>query len=164
VVFFSVPLISEAEWEAIKGPARRAEGYVLTAKLSHTNIAKVIAAVSDATPGGVVIHCHAGKERTGIVAALLLALAGVPDAIVADDWIASDAYLQPLYEQWLANETDPAIRARRAEGFVTHAEHIVEVLTHVRRSYGGVAEYLLADGVTADQIDRVRRRLVSSGG
>jgi hypothetical protein len=164
VVFFNVPLISEAEWEAIKGPARRAEGYVLTAKLSHTNIAKVIAAVSDATPGGVVIHCHAGKERTGIVAALLLALAGVPDAIVADDWIASDAYLQPLYEQWLANETDPAIRARRAEGFVTHAEHIVEVLTHVRRSYGGVAEYLLADGVTADQIDRVRRRLVSSGG
>jgi protein-tyrosine phosphatase len=164
VVFVKVPLISEAEWEAIKDPARMAEGYVLTAKLSHANIAKTIAGVADASPGGVVVHCHAGKERTGIVAALLLSLAGVPDAAVAEDWTASDAYLQPLYDEWLANETDPTIRAKRAEGFVTHAEHILDVLTHVRRSHGSVDEYLRAGGVTADQLDRVRRRLVSSGG
>jgi protein tyrosine/serine phosphatase len=112
----------------------------------------------------VVIHCHAGKERTGIVAALLLSLAGVPDAVVADDWTASDAYLQPLYEEWLANETDPAIRAKRAEGFVTHAEHILDVLTHIRRSHGSLEAYLLAGGLSADQLDRVRRRLISSGG
>lgn len=164
VVFVNVPLISKAEWEAIKDPARMAEGYVLTAKLSHANIAKTIAGVADASPGGVVVHCHAGKERTGIVAALLLSLAGVPDAAVAEDWTASDAYLQPLYDEWLANETDPTIRAKRAEGFVTHAEHILDVLTHVRRSHGSVDEYLRAGGVTADQLDRVRRRLVSSGG
>jgi protein-tyrosine phosphatase len=164
VVFLSVPLISKAEWEAIKDPARMVEGYVLTARLSHTNIASAIAAVADAPPGGAVIHCHAGKERTGIVAALLLSLAGVADETVAEDWIASDAFLQPLYEEWLLNETDPTIRAERAEGFVTHAEHIVEVLTHVRRSHGSVEEYLLAGGLTADQLDRARRRLVSSGG
>lgn len=159
VVFVNVPLISDAEWRAIKDPARMAEGYVLTARLSHANIARAIAAVADAAPG-VVIHCHAGKERTGIVAAFLLSLAGVPDETVAEDWTASDAYLQPLYEEWLANETDPAIRAKRAEGFVTHAEHIVDVLTHVRRSHGSLEEYLLAGGLSADQIDRVRRRIL----
>jgi protein tyrosine/serine phosphatase len=165
VGFVNVPLISGAEWEAIKDPARMAEGYVLTATLSHTNIAMGIAAVADASPGGVVIHCHAGKERTGIVAALLLSLAGVPDAMVADDWIASDAYLQPLYEEWLANETDPTIRAKRAEGFVTRAEHILDVLTYIRGRYGSVEEYLLAGGLTVDQLDRARGRLaVSSGG
>ena len=162
VVFVNVPLISDAEWEAIKDPARMAEGYVLTARLSHTNIANAFAALSDATPGGVVIHCHAGKERTGIVAALLLSLAGVSDETVADDWTASDAYLQPLYEEWLANETDPAIRAKRSEGFVTHAEHIVDVLTHVRRTHGSVEEYLLAGGLTTDQLDRAQRRLLPS--
>ncbi len=120
--------------------------------------------MSNASPGGVVIHCHAGKERTGVVAALLLSLAGVPDETVAKDWTASDTFLQPLYEEWLANETDPTIRARRAEGFVTHAEHILDVLTYVRRTYGSLDEYLLAGGVTEDQLDRVRRRLVSSGG
>jgi protein-tyrosine phosphatase len=162
VVFVNVPLISDAEWEAIKDPARMAEGYVLTARLSHTNIANAIAALSEATPGGVVIHCHAGKERTGIVAALLLSLAGVSDETVADDWTASDAFLEPLYEEWLANETDPAIRAKRSEGFVTHAEHIVDVLTYVRRTHGSVEEYLLAGGLTADQLDRGKRRLSSS--
>ena len=165
VVFVNVPLISGAEWEAIKDPARMAEGYVLTARLSHANIARAIAALADAPPGGVVIHCHAGKERTGIVAALLLSFAGVPDATVADDWIASDAYLQPLYEEWLATETAPTIRAKRAEGFVTHAEHILDVLTYVRRTYGSVDDYLLAGGLTANQLVRARRLLaVSSGG
>jgi len=164
VVFINVPLISDAEWEAIKDPARVAEGYVLTARLSHTNIASAIAAVADSPPGGAVIHCHAGKERTGIVAALLLSLAGVTDETVAEDWIASDAFLQPLYEEWLANEADPAIRAKRSEGFVTHAEHILDVLAHVRRTHSSVEEYLLAGGLSADQLDRARRRLVSSGG
>jgi len=162
VVFANVPLISDAEWEAIKDPGRTAEGYVLTARLSRTNIANAFAALSDATPGGVVIHCHAGKERTGIVAALLLSLAGVSDETVAADWTASDAYLQPLYEEWLANERDPAIRAKRSEGFVMHAEHIVDVLTYVRRTHGSIEEYLLAGGVTADQLVRARRRLLSS--
>jgi protein-tyrosine phosphatase len=165
VVFVNVPLISGAEWEAIKDPVRMAEGYVLTARLSHTNIASAIAAVADAAPGVVVIHCHAGKERTGVVAALLLTLAGVPDETVAKDWSASDVFLQPLYEEWLANETDPTIRAKRAEGFVTHAEHIVDVLTYVRRTFGSVDDYLLAGGLTANQLDRARRLLaVSSGG
>lgn len=164
VVFINVPLISKAEWEAIKDPVRAAERYVLTARLSHANIAKAIAAVSDASPGGVVIHCHAGKERTGIVAALLISLAGVADTVVAEDWTASDAYLQPLYEEWLADETEPTIRGKRAEGFVTHAEHILDVLAHVRRSHGTVEEYLLAGGLRPDQVDRARRRLVSSGG
>ena len=159
VDFVNVPLISDAEWDAIKDPARRAEGYVLTAKVSHSNIANAIAAVSEASPGGVVIHCHAGKERTGIVAALLLSLSGVPDSVVADDWVASDAYLRPLYEEWLADETDPAIRAKRSEGFVTHAEDIVDVLAHVRRAHGSLEAYLLAGGLTPVQIDRARRRL-----
>lgn len=164
VVFINVPLISDAVWEAMKDPARMAEGYVLTARLSHANLARAIAAVSDASPGGVVIHCHAGKERTGIVAALLLSLAGVSDTAVAEDWTSSDAYLQPLYEEWLGDEKDPAIRAKRSEGFVTHAEHIMDVLAHIRRTHGSVEQYLRTGGLTADQLDRARRRLVSHSG
>ena len=164
LVFASVPLVSDANWEALKDPAWVTEGYALMTRLSHDNIAKVVAAVSDARPSTVVVHCHAGKERTGVVAALLLSLAGVPDETVAEDWTVTDEYLQPLYQEWLENETDPAIRAKRLEGFVSRAEHIVDVLTYVRRTHGSVDEYLMAGGLRADQLERARRRLVSSGG
>lgn len=79
--------------------------------------------------------------------------------IVAEDWTASDAYLRPLYDEWLASESDPMVRAKRAEGFITRAEHILDVLTEVRRTHGGLEEYLLAGGLTAEKLDRVRRRL-----
>lgn len=59
--------------------------------------AAVAAAVGAAPPGGVVIHCGVGRDRTGMVAMLLLGLAGVaPDAIAAD-YVLSEARLAPLF-------------------------------------------------------------------
>ena len=58
--------------------------------------------VAAAAPGGVLVHCHAGKDRTGLILGLVLALIGVPETIIAEDYAASDTYLQPLYEAMLA--------------------------------------------------------------
>ena len=49
-------------------------------------------------PGPVVFHCHAGKDRTGLLAALLLRLAGVPIEDIADDYAISRIRLQPRHE------------------------------------------------------------------
>ena len=52
---------------------------------SPAAVLAALGAISDAAPGGVLIHCVGGRDRTGLVAALLLVLAGVePEAIVAD--------------------------------------------------------------------------------
>lgn len=51
-----------------------------------------VAAVAEA-PGGVLFHCQRGRDRTGLVALLLLAAAGVPDEVIVADVIASDARL-----------------------------------------------------------------------
>lgn len=160
VTFVNVPLISDAEWAAIKEAGRALEGYVQMAKLSHANLSAAVGAVADAPAGGVVIHCHAGKERTGVLSALLLALCDVPDEMIADDWTASDLYLQPLYAEWLSTEEDPALRAKRADGFRTEPQHILDVLDHLR-SRGGVVPYLIAGGTSLDQLARVRQRLRS---
>ena len=48
-------------------------------------IAAVMSAIADAPPAGVLVHCHAGKDRTGMIAALLLALADVPDEVIAEE-------------------------------------------------------------------------------
>jgi protein-tyrosine phosphatase len=59
--------------------------------------AAVIAAVAQAQPGGVLIHCGRGHDRTGIIALLLLSLAGVvPDEIVADYELSRDPEREEL--------------------------------------------------------------------
>ena len=61
----------------------------------------IVAAVADARPGGVLIHCYAGKDRTGMSVALLLSLAGVSDEDIADDYALTMLNLEPLIGEWL---------------------------------------------------------------
>lgn len=157
VTYVSEPLISEAEWAAIRDPATRKKGYVVTLDLSKPNIARVMSAIAGAPPGGVVVHCHAGKERTGVVAALLLALVGVPDEVIADDYVASNRYLGPLYEEWAAREGDPEERSRLRRGFTSEPAHMLVPLEYLR-SHGGVEAYI-GDGLSAHQLATLRERL-----
>ena len=132
------------------------------AVLDHfrARVGAVVRAVAEAPEGGVLVHCFAGKDRTGIVAALALALAGVPRETIAADYALSDSYLQPLYDELLAVVDDPAERERRALQYRSPPESILAVLDHLDARYGGVAAYLRAAGVTNEQLERIRVRLV----
>lgn len=61
--------------------------------------AAALAAVAGAGPGGVLVHCAGGRDRTGLVCLLLLALAGVEPGDIADDYEASTERLRALYER-----------------------------------------------------------------
>lgn len=58
--------------------------------------AAAVAAVADARPGGVLVHCTIGRDRTGLVSLLLLALVGVAPADIADDYELSNPRLESL--------------------------------------------------------------------
>jgi protein-tyrosine phosphatase len=124
-------------------------------------IAAVITAVARAPEGGVLVHCAAGKDRTGLIVALLLGLVGVPAGTIAADYALSGEYLRERNQQWLAH--GPGIRAEREErlrAFEPTAKVMLAVLDHLRERYGGVEAYLLEAGVTAADLGRVRARLV----
>ena len=57
-----------------------------------------------------VVHCQAGKDRTGLVTALLLRLAGVPTDEVALDYAESERHLAARNEDWIAEGADEAER------------------------------------------------------
>jgi len=65
-------------------------------------LAGIATTIAQAPTGGVLVHCHAGKDRTGIVAALLLGLIGVPDEVIAADYALSSTCLQRELDRWLA--------------------------------------------------------------
>ena len=120
---------------------------------------RAFAAIADAD-GTVVVHCMGGKDRTGLVSALLLRLAGVGLETIGEDYSLSADNLAPLSEQWLAEATDEAEREKRRRLAHTPAEAMVSVVEEIERRYGDVASYLRAAGLTDAQVERLRERLV----
>jgi protein tyrosine/serine phosphatase len=121
-----------------------------------------LAAIADAPDGAVVVHCAGGKDRTGLVAALLLRAAGVSREEVARDYARSGGNLAPTTEPLLAAVEDPVERARWTKLSRTPAEGMLRVLEEIERRYGDVASYLRAAGLTDAQIGRLRERLVAT--
>jgi protein-tyrosine phosphatase len=124
-------------------------------------IGAIVCAVADAEPGGVLVHCHAGKDRTGTVVALILSLLGVADDAIADDYALTALNLEPLIIDWLDEMSqDVTERDRLRRLAAPRREAMLDTLAHVRERYGGAEQYLLSVGVSAEQIDRLRARLV----
>ncbi|WP_240972405.1 tyrosine-protein phosphatase [Nonomuraea composti] len=111
-------------------------------------IARVLTAIALAPPGGVLVHCHAGRDRTGLVVALALTLAGVPDEEIARDYARTAACLTP----------DPGERARRLAAQIT-ADTMLETLAYLRERYGGAVPYL---GLDESLSSRLKTRLTEA--
>lgn len=140
-----------------------AAGYINTLENSPERVAAAVAAVADADHGdAVVVHCFAGKDRTGIVSALLLGVAGVKDELVAADYAASGPNVEALSGDWFATaETEAELELRRRIVQAPHAT-MVAVLAWLRESAGGAAAYLREAGISAEQLERLRARLVEA--
>ena len=110
------------------------------------------------TEGTVLFHCFAGKDRTGLVAAMLLALAGVSDDGIAADYAATDEQLARQYEVWIAEAPAEKRDVFRAE-LQCPPDRILGVLEYLEQRWGGVEGYLEASGVTPANIDRLSSKL-----
>jgi protein-tyrosine phosphatase len=128
----------------------------------QVKVAAAVAAVGTAPAGGVVVHCHAGKDRTGLVTALLLRLAGVSRADVAADYALSERNLAPLSEQWIAEAENDVERNRRRWISSTPAAAMLGVLGELERRHGSAGTYLRGGGATAEDVEATRARLLEA--
>ncbi|OHV31750.1 MULTISPECIES: tyrosine-protein phosphatase [Pseudofrankia] len=115
-----------------------------------------------------LVHCAAGKDRTGIVTSVLLAVAGVDrDAIVAD-YLATEQRIQAVREALVQREEYRHLRERAASDQSTGSlgslaldpRAIIRILDIVEAAPGGVAGFLVANGVTEEQISRWRDMII----
>lgn len=114
-----------------------------------------------ASAAGVLVHCEYGKDRTGLVSALLLDVAGVPRHAVADDYAESADFLRPLFEEFLTEGPgDRVTREADLARFMPRREVILSTLAYVDAQLGGVEAYLLGAGVPPAILERLRERLV----
>jgi protein-tyrosine phosphatase len=107
----------------------------------------------------VVIHCVGGKDRTGLLTAFVLHVAGVDEAAIAADYALSEERLRKRHEGWFeAAETEEELqRLRRISQ--TRPETMLGLFAELRRRYGGVEAYLRDTGLTDEELERVRARL-----
>ena len=165
-----IPLLGDPDsehWpeiEAIAAAAADAEDATRTVYLEflerfRANFASVVSAVARAPQGGVLVHCQGGKDRTGLVSALLLRLAGVALDEIAADYALSEQNLSRLHANWIAGAPDDDERERRRRMSATPAGAMLAVIAELERRYGSVRDYLRAAGATEPDLERARARL-----
>ncbi|GAA3181163.1 tyrosine-protein phosphatase [Nonomuraea roseoviolacea] len=119
--------------------------------------AAAIAAVARARPGGVLVHCGLGRDRTGLIAMLLLALAGVRPDDIATDYELSAPRLPRLFAALGVDDQTEVIRGILARKNTTARAAMLDALDGL-----DVEDRLRAAGLTADDVRGVRGRLAGA--
>jgi protein tyrosine/serine phosphatase len=101
-----------------------------------------------------------GKDRTGLLTAFLLHLAGVDEDQIAADYALSEERLRPRHEAWLAAAETEAERERLRRISQTPAAAMIGVFDELERRYGSVEGYLRSGGLTDDELQLARERLL----
>ena len=155
----SLVVYSDPSMEIVNAAKSADEYYCLTLDHFKANVATIICAFAEAPDGGVVIHCHAGKDRTGIIVALLLTVASVSEVIITVDYAESARHQQPLYNQMMSKAGDnPELLAKFLPELEAPPERMAVMFTYLKQTYGGVIKYLRECGIDTATLAKVRKR------
>jgi protein tyrosine/serine phosphatase len=116
---------------------------------------------SIATAGGAaVVHCAAGKDRTGVICALALTVAGVEPEVIVADYMATDERLDAIIERLRRSRMYAAdVTKRPVSAHAPRAETMRAFLTQLDARYGGLDAWLPANGFSEDEVSRLRAKL-----
>ncbi|WP_313139897.1 tyrosine-protein phosphatase [Stenotrophomonas sp.] len=151
-------------------PDSLGEAYVQWLGHSQPQFKQVFQRIAAQQDGTVLFHCTAGKDRTGIIAGLLLDLAGVPKAQIVHNYAISAHYLEGQPKDSAMNaqikamlEQHPEIARKMAGMSGTAPQNMEQFLAALHSQYGGAEGYLKSIGVSAREIQQLRVRLGQAG-
>ena len=138
------------------------ELYKLALANRQSAIRDVIATIAEAPEGAVLFHCTAGKDRTGIIAALLLAAHGVDAQTIGEDYAVTAQMIAPMIDDLIAGAQARGADVAAFRLLLGSApETMAAFLEHLDESYGGAETYLASAGITSEQRERLRQRFVA---
>ncbi len=148
-------------------PADLVRGYVRMLERFGPSFAQIVKQVTLGHP--IIVHCTAGKDRTGLAAMLLLDLAGVdPDHICADYALSAQRRTSRAHDQTAEGALRPMIRdlgldpADFSALWTPRAEVMAATLEWLHETWTDAATYLTAAGVDAAQLAAARTRLAGT--
>jgi protein-tyrosine phosphatase len=168
LAYFNLPILSvAASSPAADNPLRevRSMGDVYRAVLDHYQepLRAVLCTIADRADTGVLVHCSAGKDRTGVVMALLMDFAGVPEDQIVADYMITKERLAPIVERLRHFALSAGLDMARHEQMLNILpEYMQGMLDHLHRQYGSAAAFFNQIGLTAEQRNKLQAALVES--
>jgi protein-tyrosine phosphatase len=113
-------------------------------------------------PGAALVHCAAGKDRTGTIVALALSVADADRQAIIDDYAASSERVEHVVARLKASATyADNLRDRPLSSHLSHPETMTSLLRHIDETFGSVVQMLIKMGWTAEDNDQLRAKLRS---
>ena len=147
-----------AEGEALAAPAPPgddlAERYLWYLEVGRDSLVGALTLLGEEEHYPLVFHCAAGKDRTGVLAALVLELAGVDREVIVADYVLTGERIGHILDRW---RSDPGFAERMAQvpasRLGVEAATMEAFLDGLDRRHGGAREWALAAGVPAATLD-----------
>lgn len=154
-------------WEAPitgRGLSATADGYLRELDLRGERIAYICRELLDPASLPALIHCAAGKDRTGLVIAVLLSVAGVPRDVIVEDYAMSAACLGDEFleegRQWVTGQG--WAWAEYAHLWDSPPERMLRTLDHLDDRWRGAATFLLHHGLDQADVAQLRDHLTEA--
>ena len=162
VDYFNIPLLGFDMMASIMAMNETDDPYIAIPDLyirlldkACEPIGKVMTRLAGAKPGTCMFHCTHGKDRTGIISALLLLLADVNDEDIIANYQVSATYLKPWFDTFIAD-----LPAEILHFFKTDPDSMEKTLEYFHKTYISAEKYLTCCGVAAQSLNRLRQKLV----
>ncbi|MBP5655472.1 MAG: tyrosine-protein phosphatase [Clostridiales bacterium] len=127
--------------------------YVIMLNKLASSIAEVLRILKDAD-GIALFHCAHGKDRTGVITAILYLLAGASQEDIITNYKVSFNYIRPLVDPLMARAPEVMKHALRSD-----ASNMETLLSYINDVYSGdITKYLLSAGMTMSEIDGLRKK------
>jgi protein-tyrosine phosphatase len=155
----NLPLVDDATAPVLNQASTMPERYVLMLERRQGGMGAIFDAIA-AADGPVLFHCFAGKDRTGLVAAMMLSIAGVEPEAIGADFAETDLQMADRYEEWLAKAPPERLQSMRDE-LRCPPEWMLSTLDYVNQKWGGVEGYLEAAGLPSSTIALLQSKLTA---
>jgi protein-tyrosine phosphatase len=158
-------VVEHVDWESVDEPAGMpherwlADRYLNFAEDGRAGLAAALSVIADPAAGPVVVHCMAGKDRTGVVCALTLSLLGVSDADIAQDYALTEVAMASLTAYLV--RTKPEVVQDKYHMFDCPQDAMLLFLADLRERHGSVEQYVSDIGLTAGQLATLREHLLT---
>ncbi|GIF18671.1 protein tyrosine/serine phosphatase [Actinoplanes tereljensis] len=158
-------VLQHVDWEEVGHPDDvvherwLADRYLNFAEDGREALLASLRIISDPQQAPVIVHCMAGKDRTGTVCALALSLLGVSDEDIASDYALTTSSMKRLTDYLLENH--PSAVLGNEHMFDSPPAAMLMFLSDLRALHGSVEEYVREIGMLDSEIGRMRSHLLS---